>query len=945
MAINPQKLLPQSNSSIVKVTNTFSSSESPTDKKNKKSNFSPLLRELLIIKNKTTNIEKILKNNLNLQKANDKILRKNIENTRFSKKEKKLEEKEDTKSKTESKNILPQFSIFDRINRFITFTFLGWLTNKFFKYLPQILDFVKKIEPVVNFFETLSVKIFDGFVSFIDAGYSAYDKVREFSKTIGGEGFQKTFDDFSSNLNKFVNLAIIAGIAASGGTDFGLGNKGAKLGQGGRPRVTTSGGGAAGRPDLRNPLRQRPTVTGSGGGAAGRPDLRNPLRQRPGVTTSGGKIAQRAAFRSLKPLMGRIPIIGGLIEFGLSWALGDPIGKAAFRGIGALLVGAVGTAIGGPLGAVVGSWAGGEIGAKLYEAIFEGRKNQSGAKVPSVKAKAKGGQVTTRGGKKVGGAVRRTLRRRISAPKTQPLKPGEAVGGKEKYQSMFPEPKGDKIGKSMNPYGFLTDTANEFSKINIVGALSSVFMKPLLGELPTKQDYRNFGLAINAWINNAILKGTLKGNLVKGFAEGGIIDNDMTRDISGWAEKSLEQMIKDKVTKAINDLRKNLGLEPLSGTKEGDVAEELGEGLGVDVSSDSPEFWLLATAAMFENSNPQGAADVAQVIYNRVALPGDPWNVDNSISKAILNPGQFQPVRQYGGTGAWSRIKTKDDAIRFARTHGKTQEQLETVAAALLDKEKQRSARDFVGPRDSFRAEAYEKEVNHLANETEKTRHGHTFGFEPRGATIASFKAGRLSAAMPTDQIQGDVTNIGSGTGGEYGRSARGTKLSGDLGKYIYQTLNSPRDFSQVSEHPNFGGSFRRSYRSWHNVDRAIDIGGYWPKDQTKILAKIQEFNRKNNIKPVELLYGKPGTPEWETHKDHVHVAYKGGGVVGSDKTPRNTKPLEYDPDYSQNYVIMIQPIIQKEKVMIPVPIPSGGQSSTIFSGDLNNMSSSMFVS
>jgi hypothetical protein len=118
----------------------------------------------------------------------------------------------------------------------------------------------------------------------------------------------------------------------------------------------------------------------------------------------------------------------------------------------------------------------------------------------------------------------------------------------------------------------------------------------------------------------------------------------------------------------------------------------------------------------------------------------------------------------------------------------------------------------------------------------------------------------------------------GSGTGGTYGRSERGTKISGDLGKYIKQNLNSPKDFSQVSEHPNYGGSFRRSYKSWHNVDRAIDIGGFWPQDQKKILPKIEEFNRKNNIKPVELLYGKPGTPSSGSHGDHVHVAYAKGG-------------------------------------------------------------------
>jgi len=93
---------------------------------------------------------------------------------------------------------------------------------------------------------------------------------------------------------------------------------------------------------------------------------------------------------------------------------------------------------------------------------------------------------------------------------------------------------------------------------------------------------------------------------------------------------------------------------------------------------------------------------------------------------------------------------------------------LERVAAALLDKSKQNDARSFVGPRDSFRAEAYERANNHLANETEKTRHGHTFGFEPGGAMIGQFKAGKLSAAMVNANIKGETTytgDIGSGSG------------------------------------------------------------------------------------------------------------------------------------------------------------------------------------
>ena len=60
-----------------------------------------------------------------------------------------------------------------------------------------------------------------------------------------------------------------------------------------------------------------------------------------------------------------------------------------------------------------------------------------------------------------------------------------------------------------------------------------------------------------------------------------------------------------------------------------------------------------------------------------------------------------------------------------------------------------------------------------------------------------------------------------------------------------------------------------------------------------KILAKVKEFNTKNNVKPVELLYGKPGTPESGSHGDHVHVAYEEGGPVNKTDYAL-THPGEY---------------------------------------------------
>jgi hypothetical protein len=255
------------------------------------------------------------------------------------------------------------------------------------------------------------------------------------------------------------------------------------------------------------------------------------------------------------------------------------------------------------------------------------------------------------------------------------------------------------------------------------------------------------------------------------------------KDYTKVIAKSVKESGSKEVDTIIRNLKNEMSLRPVGKeemreqNQKAPDAQDMGEGAGVQVSSDSEDFWLLATAAMFENSNPQGSADVAQVIYNRTQYPA--WNAP-TIRKAILNPGQFQPVRQYGGTAAWAAIKTKQDALRFSRSHGKTQEQLERVAAALLDKSKQRDARSFVGPRDSFRSDAYEAANNHLANETEVKRHGHTFGFEPGGAMIGQFKAGKLSAAQVNASIKGDITQSDSklGPGSKEWRFGRTGRMS-----------------------------------------------------------------------------------------------------------------------------------------------------------------------
>jgi hypothetical protein len=108
----------------------------------------------------------------------------------------------------------------------------------------------------------------------------------------------------------------------------------------------------------------------------------------------------------------------------------------------------------------------------------------------------------------------------------------------------------------------------------------------------------------------------------------------------------------------------------------------------------------------------------------------------------------------------------------------------------------------------------------------------------------------------------------GMGTGSGYGSG--GSKIAGALGAYIKQTGGAP---GSIHEHPQHGGvKGKHSPNSYHYQGRAIDIGAY-ANEQAGVMARIAQFNAKNNVKPVEWLHAKNAGG----HNDHVHVAYAFG--------------------------------------------------------------------
>jgi hypothetical protein len=199
MAINPQKLLspsklstPTGNPSVVSNTNG-----------------------IFTVKKTLISIDKLLKNHL-LQEKKETTKKKSNDQTKSrQEKETKLEAPKESKGIgiSKLKSLMPRTGILDAAQRFVTFTFAGWVFTQFMNNLPKLTGIISKIGPVVGGIEKVIGGIFEGIVGFIDAGYKANDQIRELIKDVGGENVKKTYDDFTKNFNYITNAILTFGLS------------------------------------------------------------------------------------------------------------------------------------------------------------------------------------------------------------------------------------------------------------------------------------------------------------------------------------------------------------------------------------------------------------------------------------------------------------------------------------------------------------------------------------------------------------------------------------------------------------------------------------------------------------------------------------------------------------------------------------------------------------
>ena len=152
------------------------------------------------------------------------------------------------------------------------------------------------------------------------------------------------------------------------------------------------------------------------------------------------------------------------------------------------------------------------------------------------------------------------------------------------------------------------------------------------------------------------------------------------------------------------------------------------------------------------------------------------------------------------------------------------------------------------------------------------------YGFSVLGAGLL----GAFGAAAITDKITG-ADKVGqyqeSDEVKEPKKPSEGSKIAGELGRFMKKKGVVPGSIHRHPEHPPYSLTQGHYPGSLHYQGRAIDLGGY-SGEQKPILDAVMEFNKLKGISPVEFLHADNDVTG--DHDNHVHVAYKKGGLTKS---------------------------------------------------------------
>ena len=347
-----------------------------------------------VIRIKVIEIDKVLKGTLAQQKAASKKDKKSDEKQRRKKQEKLLEKVDTGKKDSGTKKLMaPAKGLFGGIFDFLKNILIGRLLVLLLEKRPNLPG-----GNLLMFLAGTAEKIIDTIIGVIDAlgsflawGQEKLDGIKASLVSDKGEEAGERFDGLLSALTNLFNATVIVG-SVFGALGAGAGKGKDKPGKGKDPNKGNKGTKGKVKPDKKTRTRRaskevRKRYARRFGKDAAKQrfagQTRGPIKG--SLTRRGlGKAPARAALKTLgkgsvQAMKGiakgfsRIPIVGPLIVAVSSLLAGEPLGQAAFKGVGAAIGGLLGSFIPIPvIGTLLGEAAGVFVGDLLYSLMLGG---------------------------------------------------------------------------------------------------------------------------------------------------------------------------------------------------------------------------------------------------------------------------------------------------------------------------------------------------------------------------------------------------------------------------------------------------------------------------------------------------------------------------------------------------------------------------------------------
>jgi hypothetical protein len=194
-----------------------------------------------------------------------------------------------------------------------------------------------------------------------------------------------------------------------------------------------------------------------------------------------------------------------------------------------------------------------------------------------------------------------------------------------------------------------------------------------------------------------------------------------------------------------------------------DIAYNTGEKSTASYSAGgSADFWKIAAISAKEDTlHSQGQSDVAQTLYNRVAIGSYPGGKD--IGSIITAEGQYQPT--FGNAMKWKAIRDRKSAIAAVGSS----KLIDMAATSISHPTLQREAAKFVAGRTDFQGESQKPYMK--PGDVTRGKNHNFFGWfydaklpkpAPVPKSVSSQTRVTATSNKPTPQVV--VNQVGSGT-------------------------------------------------------------------------------------------------------------------------------------------------------------------------------------